>query len=505
MGQCCSASAGNDTKDHRPPVPPHESSSPLSLNDAKGEERTEEEEEDDWWEAASNLSFQSAISTVTLEDALEEWHEKAHGNLGDLEEEIVEAAREGGHLLRTEIEVAAATGTPLGKKGERPQGDVSKVIHVDTSTAEIDVLRVTKETIHKAVHEETTAMLLEEARESFNKGRAIRAYQKMLEFCQELDLEESDLRGPILKHQDLLNVPLDEIVDLHDAVVKALESIEDDDAFMVSRDDSLRVLYRHERGTTIHSLKLKAVFNHPVENILALAHEWDLLPSWNSFCIEAIKLAEPSIFESFVYGAQWMMTPFKHMQSIVHARGIDLADEHRCLLILVNDVDVEALPEGHAPLPSQMEKRKFVNILPGTCIKLRPLPMERVMQDAEGKKKIYRSTKDGRKRKGTRKDGNKLLERQDLENSALEYSLVPRTEADFVVHLDPHIPMVPSVLVNFVLGILAPYIYSQINRVLDAEFADPNGNFPKRMAEQPELYGFVADRMAEFVDELRIQ
>lgn len=30
-----------------------------------------------------------------------------------------------------------------------------------------------------------------------------------------------------------------------------------------------------------------------------------------------------------------------------------------------------------------------------------------------------------------------------------------------MVHLDPHIPFIPAFLLNFVLGVLAPYIFNQ--------------------------------------------
>lgn len=31
-----------------------------------------------------------------------------------------------------------------------------------------------------------------------------------------------------------------------------------------------------------------------------------------------------------------------------------------------------------------------------------------------------------------------------------------------MVHLDPHIPFIPAFLLNFVLGVLAPYIFNQV-------------------------------------------
>jgi len=33
-----------------------------------------------------------------------------------------------------------------------------------------------------------------------------------------------------------------------------------------------------------------------------------------------------------------------------------------------------------------------------------------------------------------------------------------------MVHLDPHIPFIPAFLLNFVLGVLAPYIFNQVGK-----------------------------------------
>jgi hypothetical protein len=59
------------------------------------------------------------------------------------------------------------------------------------------------------------------------------------------------------------------------------------------------------------------------------------------------------------------------MQALLRARGFDLAEEHRCLLVCLEDTSPEDLPEGHTPLPKEWPKRKTVNFLPGSCLKLR--------------------------------------------------------------------------------------------------------------------------------------
>lgn len=61
----------------------------------------------------------------------------------------------------------------------------------------------------------------------------------------------------------------------------------------------------------------------------------------------------------------------RHMQGLLRCRGYDLADEHRCLLVSLQDCAPEALPADAKPLPPEFGKRKLVNFLPGSCMKLR--------------------------------------------------------------------------------------------------------------------------------------
>jgi hypothetical protein len=248
------------------------------------------------------------------------------------------------------------------------------------------------------------------------------------------------------------------------AITEALYALEDEKHWMVAKERPLRVLYRHFKSTTIHGLKLSMTFPHPPSHIVAIANEWDLIPTWNKYVLDAVKLAEPGNYECFVYGAQWMIKPFRHLDAIVRARGFDLAETHRCLIILVNDVDADALPSDHRPVPeeSYMGSRRKVNVLPKSCIVLKPLPAQAADGDKNGR---------------------------DL------------TEAHLMVYLDPHIPFVPGFLINFVLGILAPYIARQMNKVLNKAFADMEGEYSQRLAQRPELYERINRRVMTFAEQ----
>ena len=47
-------------------------------------------------------------------------------------------------------------------------------------------------------------------------------------------------------------------------------------------------------------------------------------------------MAQVGLFESVVYGSQWMPPPFRDMQSLVRARGFDLGEEHKWWVNLRN-------------------------------------------------------------------------------------------------------------------------------------------------------------------------
>ena len=81
----------------------------------------------------------------------------------------------------------------------------------------------------------------------------------------------------------------------------------------------------------MHSFKFEAVFDAPVEHMLALAREFDLTSSWNKYTLDSTILHEESIFETLVYAAAWMPPPFPQADSVLQARGLDLAEVSRNL------------------------------------------------------------------------------------------------------------------------------------------------------------------------------
>lgn len=291
--------------------------------------------------------------------------------------------------------------------------------------------------------------LLQQAKQAYADGRLLQAH-KML---QELgDLRGIDYLhscshfpelGPALAGLDALKLKVD----------KSLYDLKDPTGWTVARDDDLKVMYRHHAGTSVHSFKFAADFDSPLEHLLAMSREFDLTHIWNRYVLDSIILAEPSIFESTLYAASWLPFPFPHIDVVVQARGIDLADEDRCLLVLMNSPeDMSSLTEA---LPAAAAKRKRAEVLPGSCIRLQPLA-----PTASGQ---------------------------------------GRVRASVITHMDPHIKHVPAMLLNFVLKVMSPFIFSTIQKVLKSEFSSPDKVLPTRMREKPELYGLVGPRIAEHI------
>jgi hypothetical protein len=51
-----------------------------------------------------------------------------------------------------------------------------------------------------------------------------------------------------------------------------------------------------------------------------------------------------------------------------------------------------------------------------------------------------------------------------------------------LAHIDPHIPFIPAFLLNFVLGVLAPYVFNQVRRA--AKMAEARGSWGFAAGEQ---------------------
>ena len=198
------------------------------------------------------------------------------------------------------------------------------------------------------------------------------------------------------------------------------------------------------------------------------------MTEWNRFCVQAIKLGSPDPYRTLVYGASWMFPPFRDFQALMLATGFDLSDEpHKALLITVRDADKSG--EIASSLPKATKKRRWVEFRDCSYVLLKP-----VFHDSGGIGGIGGIG-------GKRKKGG-THENED----AADDDAVVHTSATISVHLDPHIPGIPAVIVNWVLHTFAPYLFHAIERTLENLFHE-GSIYLDRMEQSPAVYDVITD------------
>ena len=205
----------------------------------------------------------------------------------------------------------------------------------------------------------------------------------------------------------------------------------------------LRVLYRHEAGTTVHSLKLEGAVPASVLHVLAVAREFDLVSTWVRFFSDTRILDAPSLLQVCVYAALWVPYPLTDRDFCVAVRGVDALDEHGCLLI--HFASAERPPDALPPAAAQRVRMLFRR----ACLRLAPLP-----------------------------------------GGGCRFCMC--------VHIDPRMPgdiEPPAFAVTWALRVLCPFIFSAACRVLK-RLGEPGCAYTQRMADNEALYGLVRAREA---------
>ncbi|KAK9809028.1 hypothetical protein WJX72_008151 [[Myrmecia] bisecta] len=225
-----------------------------------------------------------------------------------------------------------------------------------------------------------------------------------------------------------------------------------DKGWAVARNDYLRALYRHEKGSNVHSFKLSATFNEPLEHLVAMAREIDNVHHYDSI-LSGVVLDQPSLFEGSFYIGVKTPWPFKNMDFMLHAHGADLSEEHKCTVLMFGTP--KSIPSDHLrKLPASAATCTRVTVLEGSCVLLRPLP----------------PGPDGR----------------------------PRTQGYMMVHLNPDLPSIPQLWIKLLLKVASPWLHGLVKGGLKTCFATPASVLSKRMAERPALYDLIRRRMSLF-------
>ncbi|KAI8468372.1 MAG: hypothetical protein J3K34DRAFT_12713 [Monoraphidium minutum] len=204
---------------------------------------------------------------------------------------------------------------------------------------------------------------------------------------------------------------------------------------------------------TTHCFKSACELDCEMHELLSMAREFDLVPTWNSYITQTDILQISSLVELLVYASVWMPWPFAERDVLIQAVGIDMLAEDGSLAISFSSPD-GGLPDGLTP-PAGYEARTHVQVLPGSCLRLCPLPPK-----APGGK--------------------------------------GRTRVVVVTMLDSG-AWVPEAVITFVLQVFAPFFLTAVQKVIASSFHDPSDPLPSRIEGHPELYAVMRERVDHFL------
>jgi hypothetical protein len=186
------------------------------------------------------------------------------------------------------------------------------------------------------------------------------------------------------------------------------------------------------RGSNVHTFKGACVLEEPLERIVALAAECDLVTQWNTAFSEFTALGWLSAHETVVRTSLWTPWPLTPPEMVMHAAGFDLLDSPEgCVIIAIEQPSTALLAalgaarrgKGHPPPPGPPPpKRDRMRTCP-SCYRFEPLPPHPVTG-------------------------------------------APRTHATVMMQLDAGHVMVPEVVLRFVLTMMAPTVHRLVLKTL---------------------------------------
>jgi hypothetical protein len=105
--------------------------------------------------------------------------------------------------------------------------------------------------------------------------------------------------------------------------------------------DGVQNFYRKRPDSPIHSFRFIADFPSAGADLLALAREFDLAPSWNWSVPDAAILATRSDIDMDVYLVLYLPWPFSNRRAALRVIGSDMLKEEGALVVTMHSIDVD--------------------------------------------------------------------------------------------------------------------------------------------------------------------
>jgi len=225
--------------------------------------------------------------------------------------------------------------------------------------------------------------------------------------------------------------------------------------------EPLEVSYRHERGSGVHSLKVEAELDFPIDRVFAMGWEFELFDAWNPFAIDPTIVrrresddGDGDAMEMTVCCACWLPWPFSPRGLCVRIKTTDRLEDRGCYFQQIHDVEYE----NEAAATDGRVKRERASVVKGSFVSFSPI--RSATQDGSGSTKVL-----------------------------------------ICGHFDPYMMAPPQWLVTFVLRLMTPVVFQHLVKALKKAYS-PSAESPSTHAKRvrtKSLYADMRDRVQEVV------
>ncbi|GAB5356430.1 hypothetical protein AAMO2058_000289100 [Amorphochlora amoebiformis] len=312
------------------------------------------------------------------------------------------------------------------KKEEKEEFKIPKLPKVECGEGE-------KKRLNQVLHQSDgnyALVLISElnlASVDFKDDKLYLAYFR-IERCRLWILHKAEPKGTKAWEETVVNTQTYKTImkwrDLCDAYLKTIES--DENWNLYSKDDKISSWWREEEDAETCSFRVSGIVKSNILKVIPLLLETDLYPQWFPLMKKARELLSPSRYHKIIKTEMSMPYPLLVRECIIDGRGWDVMEHNR---VLVSSRSIFHHPD----------------------IEIGPCPKDRV--------------------------------RVDIKLGG--FSLVPidekQTYVTVMMNLNPHIPMLPTSIMNFFLRKVVNQIHYAMEKHSQMKTGSP---YPKRMREK---------------------
>lgn len=204
----------------------------------------------------------------------------------------------------------------------------------------------------------------------------------------------------------------------------------------------------------VHHFKAQIKLDVPPMDLLVILREWDLVPMWNGKNVpKAIILEEPNLVSLRGAAELYIPPPFSNRSVVFDAEGFDLLDSQGVIA-----VDFSSSTASMAAMPKELNHLQHVLFEKPSGVRITPLTTQTSAQPGKA-------------------------------------VTADRCVITWMLALDPVSLPVPTWLVDFVMTVIAPFVYKELVKVVTSI----KGEYAARRRQRDKLYGALGARCDQHV------